>query len=145
MKLKLIAILTLTTLIFSIGAVTVLNVSGVDLVTYYGWTRREKISDQDFTFAFVGDIQTLTYHNDYKKGTNYVDTLFTWIADNAEDRKIEHVFTLGDLTDRSAVHDPTLSYGASNPAANDATYDAATALRTPEGTGKLPSKSSRMP
>ena len=124
MRIKLISFLALIALLFSITSVGILNATGVDIVTYYGWQRREMCSDQDFTFAFVGDIQTLTYYNDYKKGTNYVDTLFSWIAENAKDQKIQHVFTLGDLTDRSAVHDPMLSYGAVDPVGNDATYDA---------------------
>lgn len=124
MKNKLISLVTLISLLFSVGAMTALNVSGIDLVPYYGWSRREPLTDQDFTLAFVGDIQTLTYYNDYKKGTSYVDTLFSWIADNAEEQKIRHVFTLGDLTDKSGAHDPELSYGASDPVANGATYDA---------------------
>ena len=124
MRTKLVSFLTLIALLFSMVSFGILNASGADLITYYGWTRRAACTDQDFTFAFVGDIQTLTYYNDYKKGTNYVDGLFTWLVDNAEANKIKHVFTLGDLTDRSAVHDPTLSYGASDPVGNDATYDA---------------------
>ena len=124
MKLKTVAIALLIALIFSITAMATVPPSYVSIVRPEEWERRDGKSGQDFTFAFVGDIQSLTYYMDYKTGTNYVDNLFNWIADNAEEKKIAHVFTLGDLTDRSAIHDPTLSYGASDPMGNGATYDA---------------------
>ena len=84
------------------------------------WTDNGGIVDQAFTFAFVGDIQKITeidyesrQDDDPSNDTNHVDTLFTWIANNAEAKKIKHVFTLGDLTEFSSGDDAELSYGAS--------------------------------
>ena len=129
MKIKIISIISLVAILFSISALAIS--ASVEILKPDDWQRRTIRTDQDFSFAFVGDTQTITYmdyenarDNDPYNDTAYVDGLFTWIADNAEPLKIKHVFTLGDLTDKSSVHDPELSYAAIDPIANGATYDA---------------------
>lgn len=49
-----------------------------------------------YSFCFVGDTQKVTY-NEPEKLANIYD----WIVANKTGRKIEHVFGLGDITDKS--------------------------------------------
>ena len=52
----------------------------------------------DYSFAVVGDIQNVTY-----KYPDKVDTIYGYIADNIESKKIAHVFSLGDLTEGDSL------------------------------------------
>lgn len=56
---------------------------------------RAPISSTDYSFALVGDIQTLnvSYGSQLPK-------LFDWILANKDSKKIAHVFHLGDITDK---------------------------------------------
>lgn len=119
MKIKMISILSILALLFSVAAMSFVSASVPEPVVPEDWTADSIGGDQDFTLAFVGDIQALT-EMDYKSSidadpnndTAYVDALFNWIAENADDKKIKHVFTLGDLTEFSSENDPNLSYAA---------------------------------
>ncbi|MBR2387175.1 MAG: metallophosphoesterase [Clostridia bacterium] len=51
-----------------------------------------------YSFAFVGDTQCITI-GDRLDGTNKLERLYKYIADTAEERKLEHVFVLGDITE----------------------------------------------
>lgn len=51
-----------------------------------------------YSFAFVGDTQCLTI-GDRLDGTNKLERLYKYIAETAEERKLEHVFVLGDITE----------------------------------------------
>ena len=51
-----------------------------------------------YSFAFVGDTQCITI-GDRLDGTNKLEILYKYIADTAEERKLEHVFVLGDITE----------------------------------------------
>lgn len=75
------------------SAMADLSANGNDLS--YPWIDRTFTdTDYDYTFAVVGDTQNLVrYYGDQ------VPTLYNWIANNAEDQKIEFVFGLGDMTD----------------------------------------------
>ncbi|MBO7250978.1 MAG: metallophosphoesterase [Clostridia bacterium] len=123
MKKKILSITLFIAMMLSVVSMSLVPAFAADPTFPYHiaehWTDRGGIDDQDFTFAFVGDIQKITeldyasrQDSDASNDTNYVDTLFTWIADNAEEKKIEHVFTLGDLTEFSSENDPNLSYAA---------------------------------
>lgn len=57
--------------------------------------------DYAYSMAVVGDPQYMAQY-DYLFGTNYMDRLFGWIAENTESKKIAHVATLGDLTHQDA-------------------------------------------
>ena len=64
-----------------------------------------------YTFVAIGDQQILTFLDagKYNKeegampaewaGKNYLDTMYQWIVDNKEEKKIEYVFGLGDITE----------------------------------------------
>lgn len=126
MKTKIISMILLVVMVFSVAAMGMLPsiaaaTNNTNKYPYHEashWTTEGGINDQDYTFAFVGDIQKIT-EIDYETGkdsdpdndTHHVDTLFTWIAENAESKKIKHVFTLGDLTENTSSDDPDLSYG----------------------------------
>lgn len=130
MKTKVISLISAVALLFSLGTMGLVSAATPDPIIPEDWTTEALPDNQDFTFAFVGDIQALT-EMDYKNSidddptndTAYVDALFDWIAENAEDRKIKHVFTLGDLTEFSSENDPNLSYAARDPATSNASGD----------------------
>lgn len=54
-------------------------------------------TDYDYSFAVVGDIQNISYFYPEK-----VHTIYDYIVDNIESKKIAHVFTLGDITESNA-------------------------------------------
>lgn len=122
MKTKIISMILLVAMVFSVAAMGMVPAFAEDEGKYprheaSHWADEEGLNDQDYTFAFVGDIQKITeldylsrQDQDPSNDTNYVDTLFTWIADNAEAKKIKHVFTLGDLTEYTSSDDEDLSY-----------------------------------
>jgi hypothetical protein len=94
MKQKLLACCLLAAMILSVLALPVNAASG-------GWIdpkNKKDPAEYDYSFAVVGDTQTLCY-KDNNTGTKYMDTLYGWIADNAEKKKIEYVFGLGDITE----------------------------------------------
>ena len=121
MKRKIISMILLIAMLFSLVAMGMVSTSGEEKTYPYHeashWTDKGGITDQDYTFAFVGDIQKITeldylsrLDDDPSNDTNYVDTLFTWLAENAEAKKIKHVFTLGDLTEYTSSDDSDLAY-----------------------------------
>ncbi len=128
MKNKILSITLFIAMILSVASMSLVPAFAAETPTFpyhipEDWTDNGGIVDQAFTFAFVGDIQKITeidyqsrQDSDPSNDTNHVDTLFTWIANNAESKKIKHVFTLGDLTEFSSGDDAELSYGhTSNP------------------------------
>ena len=60
---------------------------------------KEPVEDYAYSFVVVGDTQTLCYM-DASEGTHYMDQIYDWIVANKEEKKIEYVFGLGDITDR---------------------------------------------
>ena len=123
MKTKIISMILLVTMLFSCAVMGMIPSFAEDEKPSYPrheashWTDVGGINDQDYTFAFVGDVQKITeidyltsIDQDPSNDTHYVDTLFTWLAENAEAQKIKHVFTLGDLTEFTSSDDPDLSY-----------------------------------
>ena len=117
MKIKILSVFLMLTLLFSLASMTLVSASAAEPQRPEDWTTEGGVDDQDFTLAFVGDIQSMTMvdyqtsiDSDPTNDTSYVDTLFTWLADNAESKKIKHVFTLGDLTEYSASDNDDLSY-----------------------------------
>ena len=55
-------------------------------------------SSYAYSFAFIGDTQCLMI-GDRLNGTNNVERLYKYVAGTAEERKLEHVFVLGDITE----------------------------------------------
>lgn len=50
----------------------------------------------DYSFAVLGDTQWLTMANPDK-----LSNMFNWIGEHKDDKKIQYLFTLGDLTNKS--------------------------------------------
>ena len=61
-------------------------------------------SSYAYSLAFVGDIQCLMLGDRLYK-TNNVERLFKYVAGTAEERKLEQVFVLGDITETGYYND----------------------------------------
>ncbi len=72
------------------------------------WTEPEFHTDHAFSIAVVGDPQRISL-GDYYQGTKKMEQLFGSIADTAKERKLEHVFVLGDLTHMGYRNDANLA------------------------------------
>lgn len=71
------------------------------------WEKAEFDTDYAYSFAFVGDTQYITC-GDYFLGTEKLNYQYKYIADTAEERKLAHVFVLGDITDLGYRNDANL-------------------------------------
>ena len=78
------------------------------------WMEPDFSTDYAYSIALVGDTQCLS-RTDYFTGTKYMEQLYGVLSDTAEERKLEHVFVLGDITDMSYRNDKNLGYGQSSP------------------------------
>ena len=72
------------------------------------WIEPDFHTDHAFSLAIVGDPQRISL-GDYYQGTKKMDQLFCSIADTAQDRKLKHVFVLGDLTHMGYHNDGNLA------------------------------------
>lgn len=88
MKKRLLSIVCIVALLLSMTAFPI-SAAAAD------WITQSPPSDVDYSFAVLGDIQTLTWY-DRRDGTDYVESMFDWILNNRESRKIEYVIGLGD-------------------------------------------------
>lgn len=81
----------------TVAKVEDLSGNGFD-ACFENWEERDakSPSSYDYAFAVVGDTQCI---NDSKQSRHYLDTLYSWIADNVESKKIKYVFGLGDITE----------------------------------------------
>lgn len=59
-------------------------------------SQKEEIADFDYTFAVVGDTQTVA-----NKTPEKFHLIYDWIIDNKEKKNIQFVMGLGDITDQS--------------------------------------------
>lgn len=112
MKKKIIAILC------AIAMLIPMAVMPASAWTTYGWTAKSVPSDIDYSFAVIGDMQTWAFMDtdeeaikqiNEKYGKNFTATytnkglfssVFDWIIDQKDKRKIEYVFGLGDTIER---------------------------------------------
>ena len=124
---KIIAILCTLTMLLSLVCVSISaavrgprnwkddpkHLTGSDLTNWisnnFQKTSTVDMDEVEYSFAFVGDTQYVTYF-DLKNGTNNLDKVYGWIADNIEEKKIANVFTLGDMTDVSYGNDSNISH-----------------------------------
>ena len=67
----------------------------------------EPITDFDYSFCVVGDTQKLNRHY-----PSMMDTLYDWIVNNAEAKKIKFVLGLGDITDEDSTAEWENAYAA---------------------------------
>lgn len=62
------------------------------------WYTRDEINipdDYEFSFMAIGDTQIVTYNF-----TSQLHNIYDYVVDNAQTKKVKHVFGLGDITDR---------------------------------------------
>ena len=70
-------------------------------------------SSYAYSLAFVGDTQCLMI-GDRLDGTDNVERLYKYVAGTAEERKLEHVFVLGDITEIGYWNDYNMVNAAKN-------------------------------
>lgn len=76
-----------------------------NLVSRSLWVKdHESVKDYDYSFAVLGDTQSLTYYYPDK-----LPVLYDWIVNNAEEKKIKFVMGLGDITDQTTYDEWTLA------------------------------------
>lgn len=80
------------------------NAKGPDFTSRNPWIEKEPVTGYDYSFAVVGDTQTLNYYYQDK-----LVSLYNWIANNVEEKKIEYVIGLGDITDKDQPAEWTLA------------------------------------
>jgi len=76
--------------------------SGLELTKCPGDTCDHKECDYAYSFAIVGDTQTINY-NDVKSGERNMKKMYQWIVDNQAEKNIQYVLGLGDITDQMYV------------------------------------------
>ena len=79
------------------GTYNDLSANDNDLKLNRTWvTEAPVINDYDYAIAFVPDTQVVTYYY-----PDYLPGIYDWIVENAEEKKIQFVVGLGDITERS--------------------------------------------
>lgn len=100
MKKRIIAIISM---ILAFSTLFCFTVSAKEKVEWISYDDYKQIEDYAYSFAVVGDTQIITCYDWLNEGTanptNYVETLYQWIIDNKESKKIAYVMGLGDITD----------------------------------------------
>ena len=69
------------------------------------------IDDFAYSFAVFGDTQIIT-HFDARLGTHNLNTMYQWVVDNKEAKKIEYVIGLGDITNTTNAYEWTVAHRA---------------------------------
>ena len=64
------------------------------------FTDKELVTDYAYSFAAVGDTQIIC-----EKDPKHMDTIYNWILDNVDSKKIKHVFGLGDITNGNSFNE----------------------------------------
>lgn len=78
------------------------TVSGKKVAWEQKWfDTKEPVGDYDYSIAVMGDPQTVTRTND----PTTLNTMYDYILDNAQAKKIQQVFITGDLTDTKTGKD----------------------------------------
>ena len=72
------------------------------------WCEPDFHTDHAFSIAVVGDPQRISL-GDYYQGTKKMEQIFASIASTAKERKLEHVFVLGDITHMGYRNDGNLA------------------------------------
>lgn len=126
MKKKLVATICLVTTLLSSLAVGIIPASAAD----GDWIDREHVTDVDYSFAVLGDIQNTTY-DAAKNYTLNLDKMFSWILKNKETKNIQYVFGLGDSVESMTTRGD--ADAARNPKEWDTVYNQFSRLN-----GKIP-------
>lgn len=78
------------------------------------WKEPDFSTEHDFSIALIGDTQFLTLGDAYC-GTKKMNKLYQVLADTAEERKLEHVFVVGDMTHNGYHNDANLAHSYVDP------------------------------
>lgn len=109
MKNRVISIICLIAILASMTTMGAMSAASAEL-----WIDKEPAKNVDYSFAVVGDIQTIT-KTDVNQGTRYVAGLFEWLIENKSSRKIEYVFGLGDTVDTLTSYPESYNPAFNNP------------------------------
>ena len=60
------------------------------------FTEKTPVTDYAYSFVVVGDTQVIS-----DKAPQHMATIYQWIADNVESKKIQYVVGLGDITEKN--------------------------------------------
>ena len=63
---------------------------------------RVDAKDYAYSFAFIGDTQFLVEKDVNEGTTKYASPIYDWIIANKDEKNIQHVFGLGDITDNNS-------------------------------------------
>ena len=83
----------------SSGAASIEDISknGYNATYCQTWLQsKEPVTDYAYSLCVVGDTQVISY-----KYPTQLHTIYDWIADNAQSKKMAHVLGLGDITEKS--------------------------------------------
>ena len=64
--------------------------------------REENVKDYAYSFAFVGDTQFLVEKDVNEGTTKYASPIYDWLIANKDEKNIQRVFGLGDITDNNS-------------------------------------------
>ena len=107
---RIISIICLIAMVVSMTTLGALSASSAEVY----WIDKEPAQNVDYSFAVLGDIQTITYE-DTHKGTRYVATLFEWLLRNQKSRRIAYVFGLGDTVETLTCYPENYNPSENNP------------------------------
>ena len=108
---KLVSMICIVAMLASTVALTIVSAAEYVIekpVEASKWEEPHFDTDHAYSFAFVGDTQFITI-GDALLGTEKLKYQFKFIADTAEERKLQHVFHLGDITDWGYRNDSNLA------------------------------------
>ncbi len=94
MKKRIIAAICLVAMLVSMTTMGALHSAAEASI----WVDKDMPENLDYSFAVLGDIQSITYFDSHNR-TTYLEDMFDWILDNKDERKIEYIFGLGDTVE----------------------------------------------
>ena len=98
---KFVSILCLLSLLCSVLSTAVLAAtSSTGYEEGDGWINENPNAPTDYAYsiAVVGDTQTIV-KKDLANGTNYMSSIYSWIANNVDAKNIQYVLGVGDITE----------------------------------------------
>ena len=110
MKNRVISIVCLIAMLASMTTLGALSAASAEAY----WIDKAPAQNVDYSFAVVGDIQTITY-KDTHQGTRYVASLFEWLVRNQKSRRIQYVFGLGDTVETLTCYPESYNPAENNP------------------------------
>ena len=71
----------------------------------------DHVEEYKYSFAIVGDTQQVVYQ-DSNNSTTKVNAIYDWIVNNKEDKNIQFVFGVGDITEKDTDNEWTIAKNA---------------------------------